>query len=299
MCADAPHPAFEPYAAESVPQSAVGAPGKEGRLELVFAATKSGTRLVHDFAQVPFHVTGELDNDPHPDGVVVCVQSPSGGVVQGDRRTVTVTARADAVAHVGTGGATRVKSMDRNYAATTTALSVGAGAHLDYVPEPTIVHEDARYHSECTLTLEEDATAVVADIVVPGRLARDEWFDFDRYYAELECYGPDGLLLTDTTHHRPEEVPDRPGELDEYAAYGTLYALVPAVSADRLHQVARDATDGDIQAGATCLPNDAGVVVRAVGNRAESVTDALHAAWKGARQTAINAPLPAGSGRAY
>jgi urease accessory protein len=299
MSADVPHPAFEAYAAESIPQSAVGSPGKEGKLELVFAATEDGTRLVHDFARVPFHITGELDNDPHPEGVGVCVQSPSGGVVQGDRQTVAVEIRDDAVAHVGTASAARIQSMDRNYAANTTRLSVGAGGHLDFVPEPTILHADARYHSQCTLSLEENATAVVADVVVPGRLARDEWFDFDRYYSELECRGPDGLLFTDTTHHRPGDVPDGPGELGAHAAYGTLYALIPAADADRLHQLARDATDENTQAGATRLPNEAGVLIRAVGDQAESVTDALHAAWEGARQTAIGAQRPAGSGRAY
>jgi len=299
MSAEAPHPAFESYAAETIPQSGVGAPGKDGELELAFAATDAGTRLVHDFARVPFHVTGELDNDPHPDGVVVYVQSPSGGVVQGDRRTVTVEVRADGVAHVGTGGATRIQSMGRNYAATTTRLSVGVGGHLDYVPKPTILHADARYHSRCTLSLEENATAIVGDVVVPGRLARDEWFDFDRYYTELECCGPNGVLFTDATHHCPGDVPDGPGELGEYAVYGTLYALVPEVDADRLHRLARDATGGDTQAGATRLPNDAGALVRAVSERTESVTDALHAAWRGARQTAVGASLPVGSGRAY
>lgn len=299
MDCDSPHPAFESYAAEPVPQSTVGSPGKEGRLELVFAATADGTALVHDLARVPFHVTGELDTDPHPDGVGVCVQSPSGGVVQGDRRTVAVTVRPDAVAHVITGSATRVKSMEHNYAATTTTLSVGAGGHLDYVPEPTILHADARYRTACTVSLEDGATAIVGDVVVPGRLARDEWFDFERYHASLECHGPDGLRCSDVTHHRPGDRPDDPGALGDHAVYGSLYALVPAADDDRLNRLAREAATEDTRAGATRLPNDAGVLVRVVGEQPESVADTLYAAWAGARRTAVGAGVPDGTGRAY
>ena len=56
MAADLPHPAFAAYAGEEIPQAPPGAPGKDGRLELDFAASGGETRLVRDFARAPFHV---------------------------------------------------------------------------------------------------------------------------------------------------------------------------------------------------------------------------------------------------
>jgi urease accessory protein len=296
MAADAPHPAFEPYAAEPLTQAAVGSPGKEGVLELAFEDTDGGTALVRDYATAPFHVSGTLGHDPHPDATTVFVQSSAGGVVQGDRRSVAVTVGPDAIAGVSTGGSTKIQSMRRNYAATETTLSVGAGGHLDYVPEPTILHADARYHADRTLSLGRDGTAIVADVVVPGRLARGERFEFERYASRVRATGPDGLLFEDATHLAPAEAsPKEPGLLGEFDVYGSLFAVAPerdaASLSDALHAAVADCR---ARAAATELPNGAGVVVRAVGTRAETTTTALHAARDRARRRFVDAPAPSG-----
>lgn len=294
MAADAPHPAFEPYAGESVPQAPVGAPGKEGVLELTFARSGGTTALVYDYATVPFHVSGTLGHDPHPEAAGVCVQSVAGGVVQGDRRDATVAVEPGGVAHVSTGSATKVHSMTRNYAAADAALSVGRDAHLDYVPEPTILHEDARLCRELTLEVAPGGSAVLVDVVVPGRLARGERFAFERYLSRVRATGPDGLLFEDTTHLVPAGTdPTVPGVLGEFDVYGTAFVVAPGdgtpVTSDDLHAVVSDRAG---LAGATGLPNGAGTVVRALGDRAETVRETLTAAWDRARRALVDAPAP-------
>jgi urease accessory protein len=307
-----PHPAFAAYAEESLPGAGVGAAGKDGRLDLRFARDGSETRLVRDLARVPFHVSGTLGHDPHPASETVYVQSPSGGVAQGDRHEVSVAVGPHAVAHVTTGSATKVLSMERNYAAADVSLSVGSGGHLDYVPAPTILHPDARYGQATTVDLAPDATAVVGGAVVPGRLARGERFDFERYAATCEVRVDGDLLVADATHLAPGvdgPGPTAPGMMGEFAVLGTLYVLAPgadaAALADRFHeavatggQAPADCADSDgdppaVTAGATRLPNDAGVLVRALGHRADPVTDALYAAWDAARDGLIGVGAPA------
>ena len=312
---DPPHPAFAEYATESVPQAPVGAAGKDGRLDLAFARAGGETRLVRDFARVPFHVSGTLGHDPHPASETVYVQSPSGGVAQGDRHTVTVSVGADAVAHVSTGSATKVLSMERNYAAADLALSVAAGGHLDYVPAPTILHEDARLCQDVTVDLAPNASAVVGEVLVPGRLARGERFDFDRYRSTCEVRVDGEVRVADATHLDPGDAdPAAPGVMGEFAVLGTLYVLAPDADApslsDRLHgrvtaAATRDASetsergesvesDGEtVRAGATALPNATGVLVRALGHRADPVTHALRAAWDGARTDLLGVGAPA------
>jgi len=290
---------FEAYAAEPVPQAAVGAPGKDGRLELAFAPDEDGrTRLVHDFARVPFHVSGTLDHDPHPDGVAVYVQSPTGGIAQGDRHDVAVAAHPGAVAHVTTGSATKVQSMEANCALADVELTAGEGSHLEYVPEPTILHADARFRQAVTVDLAPSATAVVSETVVPGRLARDERFAFERYRSRFRARGPDGLLAEDAVRMAPgrrdrddRPGPTAPGVLGDAAVHGSLYVLAPGSDGDRdlsdaLHEAA---ADGDARAGATALPAGAGVAVRALGDRASEVTAALDRAHQVARSALIDA----------
>ncbi len=353
--ADRPsHPAFAAYAEESIPQAPVGAPGKDGRLELRFVAAGAephgpddepgATRLVRDHATVPFHVSGTLGHDPHSRAETVHVQSPTGGIAQGDRLDVTVTVGPGAVAAVSTGSATKVQSMNRNYAAERTRLSVGPGAHLDYVPQPTILHADARFRRETTLAVAPGGSAVLSSVVVPGRLARGERFAFDRYLARTrgrrrpasadgvtgaaestdgadspdessadgsngDRSSPDGssangdtgrLLFADATHMAPDETdPTAPGVLGEYPVQGAAFVVAPdedaGALADRLHEATTDGTadeEAPAEAGASALPNGAGVAVRALGDTAEAVADRLHAARDVARRELIGAPAP-------
>jgi len=312
MAADTPSPvpptlppAFEVYAGEEVPQAAPGSPGKDGRLELEFGAVDGGTHLVYDFARAPFHVSGTLGHDPLPEAATVYTQSPTGSVAQGDRHEVEIAVGPDAVAHVSTGSATKVLSMETNYASADVHLSVGPGGHLDYVPEATILNPDARFCQSVTLDVAADATAVLDEVVVPGRLARGEQFDFERYHSRTWIVGSDGLLAADTVDLAPtERAPQVPGALGTFAVHGTLFVVAPAADADglsdRLHEAVTGAPSGGsgsesrrVEAGATALPNGAGILVRALGETTEPVRDRLHAAWDRARRDLIDAPAPA------
>lgn len=300
MATDAPQSAFEAYADEPVPQASVGAPGKDGRLELTFAPDATGrTRLVHDLARVPFHVSGTLDHDPHPDATTVYVQSPTGGIAQGDRHAIEVTAQADTVAHVSTSSATKVLTMERNYAAADVSLVVESGGHLEYLPEPTILHRGARFCQNVTVTVASNATAVLGEVVVPGRLARDERFDFERFASRLRVHDREALLFEDATHLHPDLAdPTVPGVLGEHVVYGSLYVVVPRYECDEIEPLAdgiheRVATaDTAARTTATVLPNDAGVLVRALADGTEPVADALWHAWDEARRELLDVPAP-------
>ena len=295
MAADAPHPGFEPYVDEAVPQAAPGAPGKDGRLELAFERVGGETRLVRDFARAPFHVSGTLDTDPLAEAATVSVQSPTGGIAQGDRRTVEVSVGPDAVARVGTGSATKVYSMRHNYARVETSLSVDDGGHLEYLPEPTIIHADARLYRSTALKVVPSATAVVGDVLVPGRLARGERLAFERFVDETLIRGGDRLLAADALHLEPDARDPRvPGVLGDGVVLGTLFVIAPAAEtaalSDALHEAVAD-TDG-VAAGATALPNDAGVLVRILGEAAEPVRVARRDGWRAARAELLDASIP-------
>lgn len=339
MAADVPHSGFEQYAGEPVPQAAPGSPGKDGRLDLAFERQGGETRLVRDYARAPFHVSGTLDHDPIDAATTVLIQSPSGGIAQGDRREERISVGPEAIAHVGTGSSTKVFSMECNYASADISLSVESGGHLEYLPAPTILHPDARFCQSLSLSVDRDATAIVGDVVVPGRLARGEAFDFERYAARTEISGPDGLLAADAVRLEPaSRSPQVPGVLGENVAHGTLFVVAPAADttalSDAIHEAvcvdpvpgpagdepASDGVDdgtastphGDgrpsaassdpvsdaatatrrAEAGATALPNGAGVLVRAVGDTTEPVRESLRAGWRVARRELLDAPIP-------
>jgi urease accessory protein len=299
---EGPPPEFRSYAAESLAQSPAGAVGKGGTLDLRFARGSDGqSRLVYDRATVPFHLTGGLYHDEAmPDIASAYVQDPTGGIAQGDRYESTIEVEAGACAHVSTGSATKVLRMERNYGASTTEIAVGEGGYLEYLPEPTILHEDARFWQQVDIDLAPDAAVLFADVVVPGRLARDELFAFERLHTSVEAQRDGETLFADAVRLEGGDHLCGPGLFGEFRVVGTFYVVAPgyddvAELADDLHECVQsdgDEADPSAVGGASVLPRESGVVVRVLGDRSSDVTARFYRVWDRAREALVGAGAP-------
>jgi urease accessory protein len=294
-------PAFREYGTEQLQQSPAFGHGKHGVADLVVARDGDNpTRLVSDLVKVPFHLTGTLDTDPVDGLTTICLQDPTGAVTQGDRQSLSVTARPGSRAHVTTQSATKVQSMKASYAHLDATLVAESGAHLEYIPGGTILNENARCLQTTTVELADDATVIVGDIVVPDGLTDHDPFSFDHYHSRAEARVDDSLVCADAIDLRPDERDPRdPATVGEYGVIGMLYVFAPSADtdglADRLHD---RLAEHDVAAGASVLKNNAGVTVRVLGDRSADVTPAVEAAWDEARDLllGVGAPLE-GRGR--
>ncbi|MFU8870133.1 urease accessory protein UreD [Natronococcus sp.] len=297
-------PAFETYAGEPLAQAPAAGPGKNGLLEATFARAGEGpTRLVRDRAEVPYHHTGTLDTDPVPGLATLVAQEPTGGVAQGDRHRMRLETQSGARAHVTTQSATKVHSMDANYAHLDAALSVEAGSVLEYVPGPTIVNEDARCLQTVSVDLADGAVAIVADVLVPDGLSDHDPFSFDHYHSRVEARHDDRLVCADAVDLRPAKLDPRdPASVGEYGVVGSLYVFAPdgndgcgalvETIRERLATLESE-SDRSVHAGVSALPCEAGAVVRLLGHREADVTGALRAAWDETRQELLGVGAPA------
>jgi urease accessory protein len=313
-------PGFESYAAESLPGSPAGAGsvGKGGTLDLRFARGTDGrSRLVYDRATVPFHLTGGLYHDEElPAAAAAYVQDPTGGIAQGDRYEATVAVGADARAHVSTGSATKVLRMERNYGASTVDIEVESGGYLEYLPEPTILHAGSRFAGSVEVDLAPDAAVLVADVLVPGRLAREPPFSFERVHTSVAARCDDRPLFADAVRldGGDGDAADHlrgPGGFGEFRVVGTFYVVAPdhddvGALADDLHDcVAGDGgeteaedeaetedEDAEAAGGASVLPRESGVAVRVLGRRTSDVTERFGRVWDRARRELVGAGAP-------
>jgi urease accessory protein len=288
-------PEFEQYNIEP-PQMAVGSPGKVGRLRLLFEYDTSAEKTVlrEHFSEVPLRVQRTLYlEDTLPSLAYVFLISPSEGILQGDRYRMDFTLRAGAQAHITTQSASKIYSMDANYATQLVNVSVDEGCYLEYVPDHMIPYHNARFYQRVDLRVHDRATLVYSEVITPGRVARGESFRYDVCALRTVAVNQDGQYrLAESMMLRPENGSLRGiGQLSDFDTLGYMYVLThDRVSA--LNDTLNDALEADpvTRAGSTILARDSGVAVRVLGHSAEDVLSTIHRTVDLVRKAVLGVP---------
>jgi urease accessory protein len=281
------------------PQMASGAVGKTGFLRLGFERRGDRTILAELDRRAPYMAQRALYPDPAmPDLAWVFVITTSGCVLQGDRLALDVSLSPAARAHVTTQSATKVHSMDANYAVQTQALSLADGAYLEFLPEPLIPHRRARFLSDTRITIAPSATLLYAEIVQPGRKHHhpDECFGATLLSLAVGAERPDGrALFTEKLVIDPARRPLRQtGVMGAFDVFGNVVLLTPKDAADRVHArvgAEVDAANG-IAFGACHLPNDAGLIYKVLGRETAQVKAKVREFWGIAREEITGTAIP-------
>ena len=276
-----------------------GAVGKSGILHLGFERRGERTILADLASRTPYLAQRALHcDDALPDMAWLFVITTAGCVLQGDRMALEVTLGAGAKAHVTTQSATKVHSMDANYALQTQVFTLDEGAYLEFLPEPLIPHRDSRFASDTRITLHPTASLLCSEIVQPGR----------KHHHPDECVGATVLSLA-TTAARPRGAPlfiekllvepsrnplRQTGVMDSFDVFGNVILCTPVETAERIH--ARIGAEIDlvhgIAFGACRLPNDAGLIYKVVGRETAQVRDKVREFWEVAREEITGARIP-------
>ncbi|MEU6205547.1 urease accessory protein UreD [Micromonospora musae] len=276
----------------------VGAAGKLGVLDLALAPRAGNTRVIRQYQKSPLYVYRPIYLDPgRPDMAFVFLQQQGDGFVQGDRYRVDVDCAPGSAVHLTTQAATKVFKARDDFATQLVNLRAGRGAILEYLPDPVIPFRGSRLYQRTSVTVAEDATVILGEILLPGRMARDEAHVYDLFWAETEVRDPDGaLLFTDTLRLRPGEVDDprSPGVLGGYDILASLYVICSGMPPGELVTVLREALAGvpEVLSGVTQLPGGRGAAVRILGHTSRDVQAAMHAAWDRARTLLLGSPAP-------
>ena len=289
---------FAPYRDEP-PQMPSGAVGKSGRLRLGFEHRDGRTILADLESRTPFLAQRALHcDDALPDMAWLFMITTSGCVLQGDRLALDVSLGPGARAHVTTQSATKVHSMDANFAMQSQSFTLGEGAYLEFLPEPLIPHRQARFASDTRITIDPSASLLCSEIVQPGR----------RHHHPDECFGATLLSLA-TTAARPGGQPlfsekllvepllnpmRQTGVMDGFEAFGNVVLCTPADIAERIH--AQLDADVDLERGvafgACKLPNDAGLIYKVLGRDTAQVKAKVREFWEVARREITGAAIP-------
>ena len=152
--------------------------GKSGGCQLIFAAGSGKTYLQRSFVSHPFHLTRPWYLDSALPGMaVVYLQTPAGGLIQGDRATLQFALGDTTQVHITSQAAEKIHSMTANCALQSVAFVLDAGAYAEYCPEPIILFPRARFGQQLHVRLGRRATFFFSEIFLMRTDMRQEPFE--------------------------------------------------------------------------------------------------------------------------
>lgn len=257
-------------------ERAVGKTGKVGILRLKFEKDSlSGNTIIKEqYSRVPLLAQRAMYlEESLPAMAYIYIVSPSGGILQGDRYQIDITLGNNTYAHVTTQGATRIYRMETNYASQIINIEVMEGAYFEYIPDQIIPFRNSRFYQEVILNVHDNATMVYSEVIVPGRIASGEAFEYDICY--VKTVSKNHLCKTrfiDTVKLEPRNEKLR---ANDFLVLGTIYivtkeAYVNALRFD-IDQKIRVHSRATVTCGSSILPGRQGIIIRILGNSAEDV----------------------------
>ena len=167
-------------------------------LELRLQCDRLGqTTIAHQYMTYPLRMSGIFRLDRvEPNCAYLYLINTSPGLLAQDRFSLALNLEADTSMYFTDQAATKVHAMPQTETKATTSwkIAVGVGASLELVPEPVILFADAAFEQTTQITLHPQAALFWSEILIPGRLARGEYYDFRHYHNCLEIYSHQGEL---------------------------------------------------------------------------------------------------------
>jgi urease accessory protein len=275
----------------------VGAAGKVGLLDLALSRHGGITRVRRQYQRAPLHLYRPIYLDPgRSDMAFLFLQQFGDGLVQGDRYRIDVDCGPHSTTHITTQAATNVFRALQSFATQLVNLRVADGAFLEYLPDPVVPFRGSRMFQRTRVTVHPEATVILGETLLPGRVAHDEAHAYDIYWSETEVCRPDQtLLFADVLRMTPGagEEPSSNGLLGAHDVTSALYVVSEQIEPASLVTLLRTSLAAcDALSGVTELPNGCGVAVKLLGSTSKAVQAALRTAWNVARLELLGTPAP-------
>ena len=277
-------------------QLGVGKAGKIGALTLRFEQDleRGKTVVKEQYSKVPLYTQRALYlEESLPSMAYMYIISPSGGILQGDRYRMDITLNNNAIAHITTQGATRIYRMEKNYATQIVNVVVDDSCYFEFIPDQIIPYRDSRFYQKVDLKVHDNATMVYSEMIVPGRVASGESFEYDICYMKALARNQNHMLrFIDVAVLEPKKRSLKTlGILDNFdivgiCTYFTKTKYVAELSRD-INSVLQKFSR--ISGGATILPHDSGVIIRILGEVANDLKTAMYEIIKVTRRIILNA----------
>ena len=194
----------------------------------------------------------------------------SPGLLAGDKLNLSLQLAANTSLYLTDQAATKVHPMPNSNSATVNyQIIVDRHADLELVPEPIILYKDSILEQNTTIKLHSTAKLFISEIILPGRIAKQEYYDFNYYLNRLQVSDLTGkLLFVDAMHLVGKN--QFKNRLFSLPIIGNAIAILPSVDLKLLTTQLENlelVNCKNIEVATSILPSDNGLVIRALSSK--------------------------------
>lgn len=278
---------FSTYEAEQTRVS-IGSAGKNGVAHLTFQKLGEKTYLTDLYNELPAKILRELYYDPYLPGLpYVLFMNPTGGIVQGDRYFYKIQLNEGAEAFITDTMATKIYKMDLNYASKHVDVFLSKNARLEFLPREVMAFADSRWHQSVIFHVDENSRFLYSDIFCPGRIAREEFWQFDVYSSKMIIEKNGAPVLVDNVLYKKEDK-----ELIDIIFGNNKFMMTTYWYSKKALEAKKAIEFGEILGGATQMPSKNGLVVKALSNDLEELKKLQANIWRVFRKTEAGTEIP-------
>lgn len=175
--------------------------GWRARLELEMTSSQGRTVLSHNRHLGPLVVQRPF----YPEGPQTChlyILHPPGGVVAGDSLGLSASLKSGAQALITTPAAGKIYRSQGPQSLLSNHLSLEPGAVLEWMPQETIVYDQARAHQRTRVELQGDAKFLGWEIVCLGLAASGRPYQAGQVRQDLEIWRDGAPLLLERARYQ-------------------------------------------------------------------------------------------------
>lgn len=170
-------------------------PELSGHLALRAAVDSRGrTVLAAQSFRAPYHISKPYW-DAETRTLLVQVVNPTAGILAGDRLESAIAVEPEAALLVTTPSASRVFKMKSGTAESRQHFAVAPGGWLEVMPEPLVPHRGCSYRQATRIEVAPGGALFFADLLMPGRIAHGEAWEWRRLRLETEVRLGGELIL--------------------------------------------------------------------------------------------------------
>ncbi|MAP80169.1 MAG: urease accessory protein [Aequorivita sp.] len=196
-----------------------------------------------------------------------------GGYLNGDTYRLEISVRKNAELTLTSLGATLIYKTPTTPAYQETEILLEENSYLEYLPDPIIGYENARFRQRDTIYMKKGATLLYSDILTPGWSAQGQSFMYKLLHLTTKIFMEDKLVVFDNIKLEPEKQEMAAlGYMENYTHLGTFIVISEKSTKEfiNLLQTKIDKQSGDFKTGISSLTVP-GFAVRIMANMTQDI----------------------------